>query len=86
MRILTIKGATINGFAASSVASRKITGLYHEIFDHPMEYYVLVVQLFFRRSTQSPFARAQSSKILARSWRHVSVQFENNTASWQTAQ
>lgn len=41
--ILTIKCSSIDGFTASSIASRKVTRLYHKIFDHSMKDYTFVM-------------------------------------------
>lgn len=80
LEVFILEFSTIDGFAASAIASREIATLNHELFDDAVEERALVVQRF-ARFTNALLACAEGTEVLSRLGYNVIVEFECNAAS-----
>jgi hypothetical protein len=63
-KVLVLKLLSIDRFASSAIVRGEVTTLAHELFDHPVEGGVLVVQRLFGDGGLSLFAGAEGAEVL----------------------
>ena len=78
-KVLICKHFTIDGFATSAVASRGVSSLAHEIWDHTVESTSLEMKRL-PRLARALLASAQAAEVLSSLWSHIRAQLHHDAA------